>query len=92
MTFTKNLPTVPGLYNHYRVDVAGTVREQQLFVGYTNATAPKLQGTKPNPYMPYSLKCCSPDEYLHTERLTPKEWGGWWSKANNSIFQGGEHE
>ena len=25
-------------------------------------------------------ECCKPDEHLHADRLTPKEWGGWWAR------------
>jgi hypothetical protein len=45
-------------------------------LGYTNARAPRLQGSEPNAYMPRKLKCCKPDEHLHADRLSPKEWGG----------------
>ena len=73
------LPTEVGLYRH-RWDFRGQMREQVLFVGYTNARAPRLQGSEPNAYMPRKLKCCKPDEHLHADRLTPKEWGGWWAR------------
>ena len=76
--FTEKLPEKTGLYNHRWVDRSGKMREQVLFVGYVNAGAERLQGNKPMPYMPRKLKCCKPDEHLHADRLTPKEWGGWW--------------
>jgi hypothetical protein len=84
VTFTSQLPTEPGLYRH-RWDFKGEMREQTLFVGYTNATAPKLQGTQPNAYMPRKLKCCRPEEHLHADRLTPAEWGGWWERASEET-------
>ena len=77
--YTKKLPTEVGLYRH-RWDFFGQMREQVLFVGYTNARAPRLQGSEPNAYMPRKLKCCKPDEHLHADRLSPKEWGGWWAR------------
>ena len=79
MEYTATLPTEVGLYRH-RWDFRGQMREQVLFVGYTNARAPRLQGSEPNAYMPRNLKCCKPDEHLHADRLTPKEWGGWWAR------------
>ena len=79
MEYTAKLPTEVGLYRH-RWDVRGQMREQVLFVGYTNVRAPRLQGSEPNAYMPRNLKCCKPDEHLHADRLTPKEWGGWWAR------------
>ena len=66
MDYTAKLPTEVGLYRH-RWDFRGQMREQVLFVGYTNARAPRLQGSEPNAYM-------------HADRLTPKEWGGWWAR------------
>ena len=80
MTFTKTLPTEVGLYRH-RWEFRGEMREQLLFVGYTNASAPKLQGDKPNDYMPRRLRCCPPLENLHVDRMMPAEWGGWWEPA-----------
>ena len=79
MEYTATLPTEVGLYRH-RWDFRGQMREQVLFVGYTNVRAPRLQGSEPNAYMPRNLKCCKPDEHLHADRLTPKEWGGWWAR------------
>jgi hypothetical protein len=79
MEYTAKLPTEVGLYRH-RWDFRGQMREQVLFVGYTNVRAPRLQGSEPNAYMPRNLKCCKPDEHLHADRLTPKEWGGWWAR------------
>jgi hypothetical protein len=78
MTFTATLPTEPGLYRHRWNSPLGELKEQTLFVGYTNARMQKMQGFEPNPYMPRKLKCCPPDAYLHADRLTPAEWGGWW--------------
>ena len=78
MSFTADLPKSPGTYRHRWIDHAGRMKEQTLFVGYTNAMAPLLQGTEPNAYMPRKLKCCPPEGYLHADRLTPEEWGGWW--------------
>ena len=78
MNFIADLPKSPGTYRHRWIDHAGRMKEQTLFVGYTNARAPLLQGTEPNAYMPRKLKCCRPEEYLHADRLTPEEWGGWW--------------
>jgi len=78
MNFIADLPKSPGTYRHRWIDHAGRMKEQTLFVGYTNARAPLLQGTEPNAYMPRKLKCCPPEEYLHADRLTPEEWGGWW--------------
>lgn len=95
MTFTSTLPTEPGLYRH-RWDFKGELREQTLFVGYTNIDAPMLQGTEPNAYMPRKLKCCRPDQYLHADRLTAAEWGGWWQRVepqrdtSQCIFCGGK--
>ena len=80
MEYTAKLPTDVGLYRH-RWDFRGQMREQVLFVGYVNATAPLNQGLVPNRYMPKKLRCCQPDEYLHADRLTPAEWGGWWQRA-----------
>lgn len=79
MEYTAKLPTEVGLYRH-RWNFRGQMREQVLFVGYTNVRAPRLQGSEPNAYMPRKLKCCKPDEHLHADRLTPKEWGGWWAR------------
>ena len=79
--FSEKLPTEVGLYEHRWVNNFGEMKEQVLFVGYTNAGAKKLQGDAPMPYMPKKLKCCKPDEYLHADRLTPAQWGGWWQKA-----------
>ena len=76
--FTENLPENVGLYNHRWIDNRGEMREQVLFVGYTNANKDKLQGDEPMPYMPKKFKCCKPEEHLHTDRLTPEQWGGWW--------------
>ena len=80
MIFIADLPKSPGTYQHRWIDAAERMIEQTLFVGYTNARAPRLQGTEPNAYMPRNLKCCKPDEHLHADRLTPKEWGGWWAR------------
>ena len=93
MEYTATLPTEVGLYRH-RWDFRGQMREQVLFVGYTNARAPRLQGSEPNAYMPRNLKCCKPDEHLHADRLTPKEWGGWWARIetpNYSLNRGNQH-
>lgn len=79
MAFTATLPKEVGLYRH-RWDMLGQMREQTLFVGYTNAGSPRLQGDRPNDYMPLKLKCCQPHEHLHADRLTPAEWGGWWER------------
>lgn len=81
MTYTKVLPTKVGTYRMRWVDARGCMREQVLFVGYTNASAQRLQGDIPNKYMPYKLKCCQPHEHLHSERLTLEEWGGWWENV-----------
>lgn len=81
MTYTATLPKDVGLYRH-KWDCRGELREQVLFVGYTNAAAPKLQGRTPNDYMPRKLKACRPDEHLHADRLTPEEWGGWWERID----------
>lgn len=78
MAFIEALPQSPGTYRHRWIDPAGVMKEQVLFVGYTNASAPKLQGTEPNKYMPRKLKCCRPDEQLNADRMTPEQWGGWW--------------
>jgi len=78
MAYTEQLPTEVGTYRHRYVDVSLTMSEQVLFVGYTNASAPRLQGDKPNAYMPRKLKCCKPNKHLHADCLTPEEWGGWW--------------
>lgn len=90
MEYTAKLPTEVGLYRH-RWDFRGQMREQVLFVGYTNVRAPRLQGSEPNAYMPRNLKCCKPDEHLHADRLTPKEWGGWWARIEtpNAEITGG---
>ena len=80
MTFTTTLPTEPGLYRHRWNSPLGELKEQTLFVGYTNARMPKMQGLEPNKYMPRKLKCCLPDQNLHADRLTPAEWGGWWER------------
>lgn len=79
MEYTQDLPTEVGTYRH-RWIFRGQIREQVLFVGYTNASAPKLQGSRPNPYMPHKLKCCRPEEHLHTDRLTTRQWGGLWAR------------
>ena len=50
MEYTAKLPTEVGLYRH-RWDFRGQMREQVLLVGYTNARAPRLQGSEPNAYM-----------------------------------------
>lgn len=84
MTFTTQLPEDVGLYRH-RWDFKGQMREQVLFVGYTNASAPNLQGARPNRYMPWELKCCAPHENLHADRLTPAEWGGWWERITADL-------
>lgn len=84
MVYKTTLPTEVGTYQHRWVDMRGIMREQVLFVGYTNVRAPKLQGSTPNAYMPYKLRCCKPHEYLHTDRLTPAEWGGWWKQVERS--------
>ena len=86
MEYTAKLPTEVGLYRH-RWDFRGQMREQVLFVGYTNVRAPRLQGSEPNAYMPRNLKCCKPDEHLHADRLTPKEWGGWWARIETPNAQ-----
>lgn len=78
MKFSTQTPTTPGIYRH-RWDFRGQMKEQTLFVGYTSAMAPLLQGSEPNAYMPRKLKCCTPGEHLHADRLTPEEWGGWWA-------------
>ena len=36
---------------------------------------------------PRNLKCCKPDEHLHADRLTPKEWGGWWARIETPNAQ-----
>jgi|NOAtaT_7_FD_contig_51_999064_length_377_multi_2_in_0_out_0_1 hypothetical protein len=77
MDYTATLPANAGLYRHRWSDARGTLREQVLFVGYINPCAPRWQGDKPSATQP--LKCCRPDEYLHADRLTPAEWGGWWA-------------
>lgn len=87
MEYTAKLPTEVGLYRH-RWDFRGQMREQVLFVGYTNVRAPRLQGSEPNAYMPRNLKCCKPDEHLHADRLTPKEWGGWWARIETPNDKG----
>lgn len=87
--FSAQTPTAPGLYRH-RWDFRGQMKEQTLFVGYTNIKAERLQGTEPNPYMPRNLKCCKPDENLHADRLTPKEWGGWWAALPSNQTLTGE--
>ena len=61
MTYSTQLPTEVGTYRH-RWDFKGQMREQVLFVGYVNASAPRLQGREPNSYMPRKLRCCPPDE------------------------------
>ena len=76
MSFTADSPKIPGTYRHRWIDHAGRMREQTLFVGYTNARARLLQGTEPNVYMPRKLRCCPPEGYLHADRLTPEECGG----------------
>ena len=81
MEYTAKLPTAVGIYRHRWPDVLGTLMEQVLFVGYTNARAQLLQGSAPNAYMPHKLKCCRPEEHLHADRLTPEEWGGWWARV-----------
>jgi len=81
--YTKTLPAAPGIYMHRWIDPAGAMREQRLFVGYTNASAARLQGTSPNAYMPKRLRCCRVEENLHADRLTPAEWGGWWSRLED---------
>ena len=96
MSFTADLPKIPGTYRHRWIDHAGRMREQTLFVGYTNARAPLLQGTEPNAYMPRKLKCCPPEGYLHADRLTPEEWGGWWEhmtpNADQTSGEGSLHD
>lgn len=84
MTFTATLPTEPGLYRHRWNSHLGELKEQILFVGYTNARMPKMQGLEPNKYMPRKLKCCQPNQYLHADRLTPAEWGGWWERMTHN--------
>jgi len=81
-SFTVELPKTVGLYAHRFIDVMGKMREQMLFVGFTNASVPLLQGSEPNKYMPRNLKCCPPDEHLHADRLTPEQWSGWWKRAD----------
>ena len=76
--YSATLPTKVGTYRHRWQDARGVMQEQVLFVGYTNARAPRLQGATPNAYMPHKLKCCQLHEHLHADRLTPAEWGGWW--------------
>lgn len=89
MNFIADLPKSPGTYRHRWIDRSGRMKEQTLFVGYTNARAPLLQGTEPNAYMPRKLKCCPPEEYLHADRLTPEEWGGWWEHVTpNGLVTG----
>jgi hypothetical protein len=86
--YTATPPTEPGLYRH-RWDFRGQMREQVLFVGYTNASAPRLQGAEPSPLMPRKLRACKPEEHLHVDRLTVAEWGGWWLKADAWRAEGG---
>jgi hypothetical protein len=83
MEYTATLPAEVGTYRH-RWCCLGQIREQVLFVGYTNASAPKMQGSKPNDFMPRRLKCCQPHENLHADRLTPAEWGGLWAKISDA--------
>ena len=85
MAYTTTLPTEVGAYRHRYIDVSGRMREQVLFVGYTNASAPRLQGDRPNGYMPRKLKCCQPHQHLHADRLTPAEWGGWWERLETHL-------
>ena len=88
MAYTTTLPTEVGAYRHRYIDVSGRMREQVLFVGYTNASAPRLQGDRPNGYMPRKLKCCQPHQHLHADRLTPAEWGGWWERLETHLEEG----
>ena len=81
-SFTAGLPKSVGLYAHRFIYVTGIMKEQILFVGYTDASMPLLQGNEPNKYMPRKLKCCPPDEHLHAGRLTPEQWGGWWKRID----------
>lgn len=87
MAYTKTPPTEVGTYRH-RWDFKGEMREQVLIVGYTNVNAPRLQGHRPNDYMPRKLRCCRPHEHLHTDRLTPAEWGGYWERfeTHNAVI------
>lgn len=82
MAYTATLPTTVGTYRHRWHDAFGVLREHVLFVGYTNARAPRLQGAEPNAYMPRKLKCCKPGENLHADRLSPAEWGGRWERSS----------
>ena len=82
MAFTAKPPTEVGTYRHRYEDPLGAMQEHVLFVGYTNARAPRLQGDRPADFMPRKLRCCRPDEHLHADRLTPAEWGGWWERVS----------
>jgi len=83
--WTKDLPTVPGLYrHHWSAAHTGERQEQLLYVGYVDASMPKLQGTRPSMGVSV-LRCCPQDECLHADRLTPKQWGGWWSKVEGDT-------
>ena len=84
MQYTAKPPTEVGTYRHRWLDPSDTLKEQLLFVGYTNASAPKLQGRAPTACMPRKLRCCKPDEHLHADRLTPAEWGGYWCRIDGT--------
>ena len=86
--FKEKLPNEPGIYKHRYIDPKGVMQEQTLFVGYTNANFNRLQGVEPTPFARRKLRCCRRDEHLHADRLTPTEWGGWWSERLKP--QGGE--
>lgn len=86
MAFSDKLPTKPGMYRHRWIDPSGVMKEQELFVGYTNTTAPKLQGEYPMNRLQKKMRCCRPEEHLHADRLTPKEWGGWWEPIVASVY------
>ena len=67
MEYTAKLPTEVGLYRH-RWDFRGQMREQVLFVGYTNVRAPRLQGSEPNAYMPRNLRSEEHTSELQSQR------------------------
>ena len=75
--YTETVPTKPGLYNHRWIDPRGQMKEQVLFVGWVTTRKPLWQGAK-KPKYGFEMKCCKPDERLHADRLTPKQWGGFW--------------
>jgi len=83
MKYTRTLPTEPGMYK-LLCEFGGYLYEETVFVGYTNGSAPKLQGSEPDPNGKPILRVCEVDDYLYSDRLTPSQCGGWWAKLEDT--------